>query len=238
MREEAAAFSLPAILHCMDVLQQSLERLRGGVSRRVEMEVALLKLCTPELDVSPESMLRRLKSLEDAVRAGQAAGAVSPPPPFPAGREAFPPPPAADEPPPPWEEAPPAPSTASVSGPQPAPVREPPGEEAGAEQPMERWNDVLDGLSASCPPLYGVLLGSTAAMRGDLVLISAPNDMFRALVTRDGNKAALTAAIPGGNRTSLPHRHTQDGSLAGQGGGRSPGRLYPQQPGAGGGYNG
>ena len=32
-------------------------------------------------------------------------------------------------------------------------------------------------------------------MRGDLVLISAPNDMFRALVTRDGNKAALTAAI-------------------------------------------
>ena len=43
--------------------------------------------------------------------------------------------------------------------------------------------------------LYGVLLGSTAAMRGDLVLISAPNDMFRALVTRDGNKAALTAAI-------------------------------------------
>ena len=193
MREEAAAFSLPAILHCMDVLQQSLERLRGGVSRRVEMEMALLKLCTPELDVSPESMLRRLKSLEDAVRAGQAAGAVSPA--VPAGREAFPPPPAADEPPPPWEEAPPAPSTASVSGPQPAPVREPPGEEAGAEQPMERWNDVLDGLSASCPPLYGVLLGSTAAMRGDLVLISAPNDMFRALVTRDGNKAALTAAI-------------------------------------------
>ena len=60
---------------------------------------------------------------------------------------------------------------------------------------MERWNDVLESLSASCPPLYGVLLGSTAVVRGDMVLISAPNDMFRSLVTRDGNKAALTAAI-------------------------------------------
>lgn len=194
MREEAAAFSLPAILHCMDVLQQSLERLRGGVSRRVEMEMALLKLCTPELDVSPESMLRRLKSLEDAVRAGQAAGAVSPA--VPAGREAFPPPSGGRRAASALGGSPPCSlNRFSVRPAARLPFGNRPGEEAGAEQPMERWNDVLDGLSASCPPLYGVLLGSTAAMRGDLVLISAPNDMFRALVTRDGNKAALTAAI-------------------------------------------
>lgn len=34
MAAEAEQFELPAILHCMNVLQQALERLRGGVSRR------------------------------------------------------------------------------------------------------------------------------------------------------------------------------------------------------------
>ena len=60
---------------------------------------------------------------------------------------------------------------------------------------LEGWNDVLDNLSASCPPLYGVLLGSTAALRGDMVLICTDNDMFKALVTRDGNKNVLVSAI-------------------------------------------
>ena len=184
MRQEAEAFTLPAILHCMDVLQQSLDRLRGGVSRRVEMEMAVLKLCTPELDVSPESMLRRLKSLEDAVRSGQALSPAAPAPVSSPAAQAAPAVSSAEEaPPPPWADTPP-PSE-----------RETTAEEAGGEQPMDRWNDVLDNLSASCPPLYGVLLGSTAAVRGDMVLISAPNEMFRSLVTRDGNKAALITAI-------------------------------------------
>ena len=211
MRQEAEAFTLPAILHCMDVLQQSLDRLRGGVSRRVEMEMAVLKLCTPELDVSPESMLRRLKSLEDAVRSGQALSPAAPAPVSSPAAQAAPAVSSAEEaPPPPWADNPP-PSE-----------RETTAEEAGGEQPMDRWNDVLDNLSASCPPLYGVLLGSTAAVRGDMVLISAPNEMFRSLVTRDGNKAALITAIRAvtgrpcriGIRKAAPAPVPQDDPLA------------------------
>lgn len=47
MAAEAEQFELPAILHCMNVLQQALERLRGGVSRRVEMEMAVLPPMLP-----------------------------------------------------------------------------------------------------------------------------------------------------------------------------------------------
>lgn len=61
--------------------------------------------------------------------------------------------------------------------------------------PFERWNDVLDTLSGTCPPLYGVLVDSTALLRGDYVLICTDNDMFKALVTRDGNKNVLLGAI-------------------------------------------
>lgn len=189
MRQESSLFTLPAVLHCMDVLQQALERLRGGVSRRVEMEMAVLKLCSPALDTSPESILRRLKGVEDSVRSGQflppAATAASQPAAVSAPAPASPPEPAMEDagapsiPPP--DMAPP------VGRPEPA--------SEGAEMPFEGWNDVLDNLSASCPPLYGVLLGSTAALRGDMVLICTDNDMFKALVTRDGNKNVLVSAI-------------------------------------------
>ena len=71
------------------------------------------------------------------------------------------------------------------------------GDSLGTDQevPFERWNDVLDTLSGTCPPLYGVLVDSTALLRGDYVLICTDNDMFKALVTRDGNKNVLLGAI-------------------------------------------
>lgn len=183
MREEAAAFDLAAILHCMDVLQGALERLRGGVSRRVEMEMALLKLCTPELDTSTDSLLRRLKALEDMVRSGQAVMPAAPAAPATAVPAAVPPAAA---------EAQPAGQT--LRGEEPPPPPDMPPE---TEEPFTGWADVLEALSASCPPLYGVLVGSTALIRGDMVLICTDNDMFRTLVTRDGNKNVLAAAIRG-----------------------------------------
>ena len=238
MREEAAAFSLPAILHCMDVLQQSLERLRGGVSRRVEMEMALLKLCTPELDVSPESMLRRLTIAGGwQCVPGQAAGAVSPPPPFRLEGRLFRLLRRPSEPPPPWEEAPPAPSTASVI-PRPADTATRCGNRRGRRPSgtgcIALWsgrNDVLARPVSAVPdppPLCAVPPAvHSGRCRGDLVADSSahPSDTCYRLARRGdpvmGNKAALTAAIRRGNRTALSAVwHTQDGSTSGPGSGR------------------
>ncbi len=179
MAKEADGFELPAILHCMDVLQRALERLRGGVSPRVEMEMAVLRLCAPELDSGMDSLLRRIARLEDAVKTGAVPAPAAP---------AAVPAPAAAEPAP----APAAPVPAAPDLPPP-PEAEPPGPEE--EVPFERWNDVLDTLAGTCPPLYGVLVGSTALLRGEYVLICTDNDMFKSLVTRDGNKNVLLGAI-------------------------------------------
>ena len=64
-----------------------------------------------------------------------------------------------------------------------------------AEQPFAQWADVLEQLSSACPPLYGVLAGSSALLRGDAVVILTNNDMLRTLVASDGNKAVLAGAI-------------------------------------------
>ncbi len=176
MAQEAAGFELTGILHCMDVLQQALERLRNGVSPRVEMEMAVLRLCSPELDNSMDSLLRRITRLEDAVKTGMLA-APAVPAPSPAAPEAV------------------SKETASAVPEPPPPPETEPAPAAEEEVPFERWNDVLDTLAGTCAPLYGVLVGSTAVLRGEYVLICTDNDMFKALVTRDGNKNVLLGAI-------------------------------------------
>ena len=229
LREEAALYELPAVLHCMEGLQDALERLRSGASRRVEMEMALLRLCAPDLDSGTAALLRRVKALEDRVKSGwqpASAGtsaATAPPvsaapcPPVPSEEAPLPfePPvsaakspvsvggiPLPDEPPPETPargrtvEEPPAGPFSSASRPvQPSDAG---ADAAGAgEAPFSRWNDVLEALSTACPPMYGVLIGSTAVLRGDYVLIETDNELFKSLVGRDGNKAILVEAIRG-----------------------------------------
>ena len=232
LRQEAARYELPAILHCMEALQDALERLRSGASRRVEMEMAMLRLCAPDLDSGTAALLRRVKALEDALRSGRVPAASAadgdaelPVPPAgaaaaPAGGAPFsastpagpssqtspsPPPPPPDtegggRPAPPAEAAPVPESGEREARPAGEDAGEAPaGSSAGAppEVPFARWSDVLETLSSTCPPMYGVLVGSTAVLRGDYVLIETDNELFKSLVGRDGNKALLADAVRG-----------------------------------------
>ena len=199
MREESARYDLPVILHAMDTLQATLERLKGGVSRRTEMESALLRLSSPELDVSVQGLLRRVKALENSVRAGLAAAPANetmaePAPDIRPPLRPEPPVSVPERPSPAKADPGPSPAVSDTAAEPAPPVPEaaPPGP---AEQPFAQWADVLEQLSSACPPLYGVLAGSSALLRGDAVVILTDNDMLRTLVASDGNKAVLAGAI-------------------------------------------
>lgn len=187
LKATAETYTLPALMHCLDVLQSALERMRGGANRRIEMEMALLKLCDPSLDTSVAALNRRMNAIEEALKNGatvtvaaapQKAAAIPAPAPAPAP---------VDETPAPVEET-------------PAPVEETPAPAAvtprpDGDQPLSAWSDVLSELAVTAPPIHGVLLGSTAAIRDDFVLISTDNGMFRTLVKSDGNRQKLVDAI-------------------------------------------
>ena len=192
LKQEADSYELTAVLHAMDTLQQTLERLKGGVSRRVEMEMAVLRLCSPELDTSTDSLLRRIKSLENAVRSGLAAGLPTEAAPVQAPAAAVSPSPAAAAAPagPPQER-----QTAYPEPPPAFPASQTVPEPAAEEVPFDQWVEVLDQLSSACPPLYGVLADSTARIRGNHVVICTGNELFKSLVSSDGNKAVLLGAI-------------------------------------------
>lgn len=190
MKAEADGYDLPTILHGMDTLQRALDRLRGGVSRRVEMEMAVLRLCSPELDNSVDSLLRRVKMLEDRISTGQIA-VSSAVPPAAVSVPAAVPQPATELPDTAQAPVVPVPGDAAAPVPPVSPAARPEPEEMVQEVPFAQWQDVLEALSTACPPLCGVLAGSSAFLRGDLLLVATDNDLFKTLVTRDGNKKLL-----------------------------------------------
>lgn len=80
LSDQAAGFSLSAILHSMTALQQAQSRLTKTSGARMELELCLLSLANPKLDYSLEALLRRVEALEQAVRGMGAAALPSPQP--------------------------------------------------------------------------------------------------------------------------------------------------------------
>ena len=176
---EADRLSLSAILHAIDVLQRAKERMHTGADRRVEMEMAAVKLCSPELDTDVSALMRRMKALEDAVRGGcslapkaeTATEAEAAPVPQEAEIEQ----PAAEQPvPPPTEEAAPA---------------------ADGPVPFLQWSEVLEILSSHSRSLFGLLSGSTAMISGDRVLVTTDNPFVKDMMQEDNNASRLLSAI-------------------------------------------
>ncbi|MGI6254894.1 MAG: DNA polymerase III subunit gamma/tau [Acutalibacter sp.] len=63
MTAQALAMSLPTILHGLDTFEDALNKMRYS-DPRSQLEMAFVKLCSPELDTTPEALLRRLEALE------------------------------------------------------------------------------------------------------------------------------------------------------------------------------
>ena len=184
---QAQQYRLSTILFAIDTFSQALSRMSQGFSKRVELEMALVRLCNPTLDGSQQAILSRLEALEDALRSGVRIPSVSaadiPPVQAPAKNAAIS-----------SEAQPAAPQDTAVptdtSKPQPAEpvpevVGEVPGEALEKVIPFDCWPEVLEKLAAINPPLKGTLENSTAYEAGDLCLIDAPNKMFLELIRRN-----------------------------------------------------
>lgn len=69
-RVQAESISLTQIVYCIDVLQNSLEKMFKGGSNKIEFETCMIKLCNPKLTADVGAMLARIEKLERAVRSG------------------------------------------------------------------------------------------------------------------------------------------------------------------------
>ena len=180
LERQAYGMSLPAILHGLDTLEEALHKMRYA-NPRTQLEMAFVRLCSPELDDSTAALLRRIERLE--------AGA----PPRPAlPREEF------QEEPPEAESAlsGPAPVFDAAPSPPPAPAQKAPAKKPAPKAPpapvdiealsasaekFRQWPEILQVIRGSTKSVAMAFDESAAYISGDYLLIEAPEFAFELL---------------------------------------------------------
>ena len=177
LKEESTQYSLEQILYSLDILQHAFARLRSGASRRLEMEMTLMKLCTPSLDSTPQALLRRIKVLEESVKSGVTpANTVRTLPKVQT-------PPVKEETKEPAKAAPVEKEESSKPT------------DSSESKPFLQWGEVLQILKTESPPLYGGLVESTAFIVRQTVVIQSRLQVTKALISSKGNLKTIQGAI-------------------------------------------
>ena len=182
LRELADKTQLDTVMSHISVLQECSENMNRAMNRRVEFEMALIKLCgnirnnTEAIDNS--EIYDKIKQLEDKLSAVPAGGYQSAEPSRDTRRVYTASSPAAD--------SEPAPDTRVDIG----TVKE---EEL---TPCDRWDDIMEEFRKLNPSCAGSLEGSTAATKGNVMCIFTPNNFFISLFkSNKENAVSLGRAI-------------------------------------------
>lgn len=181
---QAAGYPMGQILYSLTVLQDALSRMGRTAQTRVELEMAAIKLCSPELDRSLEAILARLDRLEAQVR----SGAVVPP----AGEET----------------ASASGLQAALTRVQKTPPQKPatPPQDASQQDrpkkpvvPFAPWPQVLEALRHVNTALHGALVSTEAFLDGEIVLIDCQDPLFLEMIrSNDYAKKSLHQALQSG----------------------------------------
>ena len=218
-KKQSTLFTLEGILYSIDLLQNTSAELKRSVNRRIEMEMALLRLSSPALENSNAALLRRIAALELALKSGapvqnaspsadtavpQKAEEAKPQPengqPPVSDAFSFVPPAAAKEEQPPFfgeETVSPAAEPAFEPAPQPAEAAAPTAQTDGNDGLLtfSDWPAVLTELMQINPPLWGVLNNSTAFESGEFVLIKSDNPTVPSFIKTGTNGRDVKEAI-------------------------------------------
>lgn len=192
LRRLSGSMSLGTVLHGLDILEDALNKMRLG-GQRTQLEMALVRLCSPQLDTTPEALLRRIEALESGIALQPVLERVEdtesaepdkefdlPPVPEPVEAAPAPAPPVSKPP-----KAAPAPRTAA----------EPEMDEliANAKR-FAAWPDILQQLSTGSKSVAMAFEGSSAYISGDYMLIDAPEIAFD-LLKKSDQRTRLREAI-------------------------------------------
>ncbi len=210
MTRQALSMSLSTILHGLDTFEETLHKMRYA-NQRAELEMAFVKLCSPQLDTSPEALLRRLEALENGPPRVVPAPVTETPAPEPqqkqpvqkAAPEAAVPQetPSREEAVPqedPFREKVSSPPPAQESQPAPKPRKKAPAVDVAAlskgAQRFRDWPEILQRIRGDTKSVAMAFAGSSAYVNGDYMLIQAPELAFE-LLKRPEQRDRMREAI-------------------------------------------
>lgn len=188
-REQSKSIQLENIVYIMDILQSSYDRIFRGSNKRTEIELALIKLTSPQLDTSVEALIARIAKLERAIKRGvQPQQAVQQQ----------------------------APDNNTVQQPQQY-IPEPKNQEVYSEKPqvkavakqttmdyeeivknavpMEDWQEVLDIIKKYSITIATSFKNTRAYISGDYILIDSQNELAFNLLKQPTQRERMREAI-------------------------------------------
>lgn len=185
---QAAGYPMGQILYSLTVLQDALSRMGRTAQTRVELEMAAIKLCSPELDRSLDAILARLDRLESQIKGGASAASAD------VGADAHP------------ETA--SELQAALTRVQKTPPQKPatPPQDASQQDrpkkpvvPFAPWPQVLEALRHVNTALHGALISTEAYLDGEIVLIDCQDPLFLEMIrSNDYAKKSIHQALQSG----------------------------------------
>ena len=192
---QAKELSLEKTIHIIDTIQNSIGKMSLGADKRIEVEMCIIKLCSPELDDTNSALIDRIAKLERALRSGEFQEKNSEKCTAPATKE-------------------PIKDTAEIlSEPKIQKTHESQHniekntQISTTEKPadlstlqenavkMQNWPEVLKVLSSYSKAISTAFNGSTAYVNGNFVLIDAPNSMAFELLRKSAGRDKMRVAI-------------------------------------------
>ena len=174
LENQAIGYDIREIMMTLSILQETAAKMQNG-NRRTQMELTLIKLCTPALRSDIGSLEARIAAIEKQLTSGVL------PTPAPVAESTEPikvrtkiEPTTEPE----VEEIPPIEETLSE---EITPAADEMTKNIGKVDGIV-WQEVLNILAVSNPLLGGVLSGSSAYIEGDFCLIDTSNDQFPGLM--------------------------------------------------------
>lgn len=178
----ADKMTLEEIMSKLEILQAANERVAKVASKRVELEMCMLRLCskntvqTAKTSASEGELLAKIDMLEQRIAAMSASAAVHH-----QGRESFSP----------------KPEEHRAAKPSAAPSANSDFSKLKREDftNEDRWQDILEKFAETCPSVNGALAGSYALKGGGFMLIYTPSTFFMSLLKNRDNAEKLREAI-------------------------------------------
>ena len=164
LEAQAADYDIKDIMYTLSLLQSANAGMQNG-NRRCEMEMTVIKLCNPALSSDVASLERRISALESGAVKVTAPVKETPKPVTEKAER-----PEEDEEIP----LPEHPEETVAEAPKPP--------QSDEITPVQDWGEVLSILKTSAPLIAGVLKDSKAYIKGQYLLIDAPNTQFRSLI--------------------------------------------------------
>ena len=176
LENQAKNYDIKDIMYCLSVLQSSFSAMQTS-NRRCELEMAIIKMCNPNLSSDISSLERRISALE-------------------LNKKIF------------YGSTEPKEDINEISNnenniaqtvdikniklenetqSQISSSKDNIKDEANEDTPLNEWNDILSILKNECPLIAGVLVGSTAYIKGEYLLIDAPNSQFKSMINGAGS---------------------------------------------------